>query len=184
MNGTIEAVTRSYTEQGETKFGAMVPEAVDPRRRERGQRYAVGAGRALTELRGSDVTYSLEPGVLRASDGTTIPLGSAVSGEVRGTRNSSGATLGGWAANLKTHKPAGSIVMFVDGQSVFVGENGNIPRKDILERYGVDKAGFIFRLPGGLLPAAGAGHRVPCSRSQERLPRNSVTCAVIRGAKG
>ena len=26
VNGTIEAVTRSYTDAGETKFGAMVPE--------------------------------------------------------------------------------------------------------------------------------------------------------------
>jgi hypothetical protein len=29
---------------------------------------------------------------------------------------------------------------------VFVGDNGNITRKDILKRYGVAKAGFIFRL--------------------------------------
>ena len=83
-----------------------------------------------------------------------------MSGEVRGSRSTSGATLGGWAANLKARRPASSIVVFVDGKSVFVGENGNIPRKDILERYGIDKAGFIFRLPGGLLPAAGAGHQV------------------------
>ena len=159
VNGTIEAVTRSFTELGETKFGAMVPErAIHAGANEVGV-YAVG-GRELTELRGSDVTYSLEGGALRASDGMTIPLGTALSGEVRGTRNASGSTLGGWAANLKTHKPARSIVVVVDGQSVFVGVNGNIPRKDILERYGVDKAGFIFRLPGGLLPAAGAGHQV------------------------
>ena len=26
VNGTIEAVTRSYTDAGQTKFGAMVPE--------------------------------------------------------------------------------------------------------------------------------------------------------------
>jgi hypothetical protein len=33
--------------------------------------------------------------------------------------------------------------------------SANITRKDILKRYGVDKAGFIFRLPGALLPPPG-----------------------------
>ena len=79
---------------------------------------------------------------------------------MRGERSTTGSTLGGWAGNIKTHKPADSIVVLVDGQSVFVGENGNITRKDILERYGIDKAGFIFRLPGSLLPDAGAAHQV------------------------
>jgi hypothetical protein len=57
---------------------------------------------------------------------------------------------------VKARKPADSIVVLVDGKSVYVGDNGNITRKDILKRYGVDKAGFIFRLPGSLLPQAGA----------------------------
>jgi hypothetical protein len=159
VNGTIEAVTRSYTEFGETKFAAMVPErSLRPGANEVSV-YAF-AGTTLTELRGSDVTYSLEAGALRGSDGKAIPVRKDVTGEVRGTRSGTGSTLGGWAANLKTRKPAGSIVVFVDGQSVFAGENGNIPRKDILERYGVDKAGFIFQLPGALLPVAGAEHQV------------------------
>jgi hypothetical protein len=121
--------------------------------------YAV-TGNALTELHGSDLTYSLGAGGLQASDGTTIPVQRAVSGEVRGTRSATGSTLGGWAANLKTHRPADAIVVFVDGRSVFVGQNGNIERKDIVQRYGIDKAGFLFSLPGGLLPEAGAAHQV------------------------
>jgi hypothetical protein len=83
-----------------------------------------------------------------------------VKGEVRGIRSASGATLGGWAANIKARKPADAIVVLVDGQSVFVGENGNITRKAILKRYGVDNAGFLFRLPGTLLPPAGQAHQV------------------------
>jgi hypothetical protein len=159
VNGKVEAVTRSYTEFGETKFAALVPEQSIHAGANDVSVYAV-AGSTLTELRGSDVTYSLEPAALRGSDGKAIPVRKAVMGDVRGTRGATGATLGGWAANLKTHKPAASIVVFVDGQSVFAGENGNITRKDILERYGVDKAGFIFRLPGALLPVAGAEHQV------------------------
>jgi hypothetical protein len=159
VNGTIEAVTRSYTESGTTKFGAMVPEKSIHAGANDVSVYAA-AGSTLTELRGSDVTYSLEAGALQASDGTTIQVAKAVSGEVRGSRSTSGSTLGGWAANLKTHKPADSIVVLVDGRSVFVGENGNLTRNDIVNRYGVKKAGFIFRLPGSLLPAAGNAHQV------------------------
>jgi hypothetical protein len=159
VNGKIEAVTRSYTEFGQTKFAALVPEQSIHAGANDVSVYAV-AGTTLTELKGSDVTYSLEAGALRASDGKLIPERQAITGHVRGTRSATGSTLGGWAANLKTQKPAGSIVVFLDGQSVFAGENGNITRKDILERYGVDKAGFIFRLPGALLPVAGAGHQV------------------------
>jgi hypothetical protein len=159
VNGTVEAVTRSYTDAGETKFGAMVPEKSIHAGANEVSVYAVD-GRKLTELRGSDVTYTLGAGTLEASDGTAIPVGNAVSGEVRGTRSTSGSTLGGWAANVKARKPANAIVVLVDGKSVFVGEPGNIPRKDILQRYGVDKAGFIFRLPGSLLPDAGAADQV------------------------
>jgi hypothetical protein len=159
VNGTVEAVTRSYTDAGETKFGAMVPEKSLHAGANEVSVYAVN-GRTLTELRGSDVTYTLGAGTLEASDGTATPVGKAVSGEVRGTRSASGSTLGGWAANVKARKPADAIVVVVDGKSVFVGEPGNIPRKDILQRYGVDKAGFIFRLPGSLLPDAGAADQV------------------------
>jgi hypothetical protein len=154
-NGTVAAVTRSYSDAGETKFGAMIPEQSLHAGANDVSVYAVD-GKTLTELSGSDVTYSLSNGALQASDGTSIPVGRAVSGEVRGTLSSDGSTLGGWAANVKARKPATSIVVLVDGKSVFVGDNGNITRKDILKRYGVDKAGFIFRLPGALLPQAGA----------------------------
>jgi hypothetical protein len=154
-NGTIAAVTRSYTDAGEARFGAMIPETSLHAGANDVSVYAVN-GRTLTELPGSDVTYSLGNGALQASDGTSFPVGRAISGEVRGTRSSDGSTLGGWAANVKARKPATSIVVLVDGKSVYVGDNGNITRKDILKRYGVDKAGFIFRLPGALLPPAGA----------------------------
>jgi hypothetical protein len=159
VNGSIAAVTRSYTEFGETKFAALIPEqSIHAGANDVGV-YAV-VGSKLVELPGSDVTYSLGANALEASDGTRIALRTSVKGEVRGTRSATGSTLGGWAANLKTHKPADSIVVFVDGQSVFDGENGNITRKAILERYGVDKAGFIFRLPGSFLPEANTAHQV------------------------
>jgi len=158
-NGTIAAVTRSYTDSGQTKFGAMIPEKSLHAGANEVSVYAVN-GSALTELRGSDVTYALQNGALEASNGTSIRVGRAIAGEVRGTRASSGSTLGGWAANVKARKPARSIVVLVDGKSVFVGDNGNITRNDIRNRYGVANTGFIFRLPGSLLPGAGAADDV------------------------
>jgi Sulfatase len=159
VNGKIDAVTRSYTEFGQTRFAALVPENSIRAGVNDVSVYAVDGNR-LEELKGSDLTYALQPGELETSDGTVIALTRHVKGEVRGTRSASGATLGGWAANLKARKPADAIVVLVDGQSVFVSENGNITRKAILKRYGVDNAGFLFRLPSTLLPPAGSDHQV------------------------
>ena len=161
VNGRIEAVTRSYQESGATRFAALVPERSLHAGANEVAVYAV-AGSTLEELRGSDVTYSLSPGAaaLVTSDGTMLPLRATLKGEVRGTRSASGSTLGGWAADLKSKRPADSVVVLVDGNSVFAGTPGNITRKDVSERFGVDGAGFIFRLPGDLLPAAGPEHQV------------------------
>ena len=164
MNGTIEAVTRSYTEPGETKFGAMIPERSLHAGANDVSVYAVN-GKTLTELPAATSRTRSGPARSQASDGTTVRSAGPSSGEVRGTRSASGSTLGGWAANMKSRSRPSSIVVLVDGKSVFVGDNGNIPRKDILKRYGVDKAGFIFRLPGSLLPDAGRRDRCACSRS-------------------
>jgi hypothetical protein len=114
----------------------------------------------LEVLRSANRTYSLRAATLHASDGRTIPLRNTIAGEVGGTESSSGATLGGWAANLRARRAAASIVVFVNGRSVFVGENGNTAREDIVDRYDVQEAGFIFRLPASLLPAAHRGHDV------------------------
>jgi hypothetical protein len=152
-------VTRSYPELGETKFAALVPERAFRQGANDVAIYAV-AGNVLEELPGSDLTYALASGSLAASDGAAVPIRNPIKGGVRGTRSPTGATLGGWAANAKGSRPADSVVVLVDGKSVFTGRPGNITRKDILERYGVDNAGFIFRLPGSLLPAAGKEHSV------------------------
>ena len=160
VNGVIAAVTRSYTEFGTTKFAALVPERTIRAGANDVSVYAVN-GTKLEELRGSDLTYSLGVNSLDVSDGTSIFVRpGALRGEVRGTRNVQGSTLGGWAANLRTHEAAQSIVVFVDGQSVFVGANGNFTRKAISKRYGVGNSGYLFRLPGALLPEAGAAHQV------------------------
>jgi hypothetical protein len=164
VNGTIRAMTRSYTELGATKFAALVPEDAFTQGENDVTVYSVGGTAvrpALEELRGSELTYTLSGSTIKASDGKTIQVQpGALTGEVRALANPGGSNLGGWAADLKAHRAADSIIVFVDGRSAFAGRNGNYRRKDIVDRYGVDNAGFIFQLPAGLLPAAGQDHQV------------------------
>jgi hypothetical protein len=63
--------------------------------------------------------------------------------------------MGGWSADLKARRAAGTIIVLVDGRSVFVGHNGNATRNYARQRYGIVNAGFRFRLPGALIPSEG-----------------------------
>ena len=109
----------------------------------------------LEELPSEGVTYTLGKKGLEASDGTIVRVGSALSGEVRGEQRGANVVLGGWAADIVARRPATTIVVLADGTSVFVGRNGNLRRDAIKDRYGVDKAGFLFRLPRSLVPDSG-----------------------------
>ena len=105
VNGTLRAVTRTYTEHGETKFAALVPETAFRKGANEIAVYAVfrtGSGLGLEELRGTQLDYTLAGnGTLEASDGTAVRVTRGVSGEVRGTRSGSYVTFGGWAADLQ-----------------------------------------------------------------------------------
>ncbi len=159
VNGTLRAVTRTYTDHGETKFAALVPETALRKGANEVTVYAVfrtGSGLGLEELRGTQLDYTLAGnGTLEASDGTAVRVTRGVSGEVRGTRSGSYVTFGGWAADLQARRGAGTIVVLVDGRSVFVGHNGNAAHSQAQERYGIANAGFRFRLPASLVPTEG-----------------------------
>ena len=62
-------------------------------------------------------------GALEASDGTAVTVTRDVKGEVRGTRSTSGSTLGGWAASLKARKPADAIIVLEHGRIVEIGRH-------------------------------------------------------------
>lgn len=166
VNGTIRAVTRSYTELGTTKFAAVVPEdslhagandvaifVVD----------GTGARLVLEELRRTDLTFTLEDGpppTIESSDGTTIRVKrGALAGEVSVVWGEETGRFDGWAADLDAHRTAERVAVFVDGRSAYVGRPGK-SRRDISTRYGARRAGFAFRLPESVLPAPGGGHQV------------------------
>jgi hypothetical protein len=159
VNGTLRAVTRSYAERGEVKFNALVPETALRAGPNEISVYAVArtaSGWSLQELRGTQLDYVLDDqGRLETSDGKVVRVTSAVSGEVRGARRGSDVTFGGWAASLGARRAASTIVVLVDGRSVFVGRNGNVQESLARQRYGIEGAGFRFRLPGALIPSEG-----------------------------
>ena len=166
LNGTIWAVTRSYTEFGTARFAALVPESAVRAGANDVAVFAVreSQGRVvLEELRTSNVTLALQgtPPVITSSDGTTIRfVQEALAGDVRALTRGDSVTFGGWAADLEARRPAESIVIFADGRSVYAGHPGNIARDDINKRYGVAKAGFLFQFPRSLVPAQGLTHQV------------------------
>jgi hypothetical protein len=166
VNGTIRAVTRSYTGLGTTKFQALVPEEALRAGANDVAVFAVGGSGAklvLEELRRIDVMLTLENGAapaIESSDGTTIRVKPrAVAGEVRIVWRDETGTFEGWAADLDARRAAERVVVFVDGRSAYVGRPGK-SRKDIGARYGARRAGFVFRLPGSILPTPGGGHEV------------------------
>jgi hypothetical protein len=164
VNGTVAAVTRSYTAFGETRFAAMLPEtALRDGRNDVGV-YAVRGsenGLVLEELSGSDVSFALARGRIRSSRGETIPVESrAVRGKVKVTIKGDNVLFIGWAAALSARRPADTVIVLVDGRSVYAGDATNLNRKDVEERYGIEGAGFNFELPRSLLPSPRAPGRV------------------------
>jgi hypothetical protein len=167
VNGTVRAVTRTYTESGATRFAALVPESSMRSGVNDVAVFAIhrsGRKLVLEELRSSNLTFALAEStapVITASDGTAIRVESgALAGDVRALTQGDRVSFSGWAADLEARRPADSIVIFVDGRSVYAGHPGNMRRDDVEKRYGVDKSGFLFMFPRSLVPARGTAHQV------------------------
>ena len=59
----------------------------------------------------------------------------------------------GWAADIKTHRAADAITVFVDGELVYKGATGH-PREDVAEHFGLagmKDSGFLFEIDRELL---------------------------------
>jgi hypothetical protein len=166
VNGTIRAVTRTFTERGATMFQAFVPETALRAGANDVAVFAVsptGRGPVLQELRRNELSFALEtagePAITTSDGGTVRVFPKALAGTV-GVRRAKDVTFTGWAADLRARRAAEWVVVFVDGRGAYAGRPGNLVRNDVHDRYGIDDAGFSFRLPASLLPDAGSGHQV------------------------
>lgn len=158
VNGRILATTWSYESLGKTRFSALVPEGALRHGSNAVGVYAIDDKRGrvvLRELGSSDVSYALrsDGSALRTGDGHVVRvIPGALTGQLRVQTPGDAVRVSGWAADVPGRRPAEDVVVLVAGRSVFVGHPGNIDREDIARRYGIDGAGFVFRLPRALFP--------------------------------
>jgi Sulfatase len=165
VNGRIGATTWTFRAGGETRFHAMVPEALLHNGRNDIAVLLVGhAGgtRTFGQLKGSSATARLiERGgneAIRSSDGTVTPVRR---GSLRGAVQVAGGRLllfSGWAVQPSNNHRADSIAVFVDGRQIFAGSTSDLEPHPVLNFKG--SVGFQFALPRGLLPPPGKGHSV------------------------
>jgi hypothetical protein len=148
LNGTIEATTKTFLDQGQTKFAAFVPERALRRGRNDVEVYAVVAG-GLEQLRSGEASLVLRGDVIASSDGKRIRIEpKAVSGTVQVSRTKDGYQFRG---RVDASREVDSIAVFAGGRAVFVGRARDLRPLHFLGASG-GKDRFEFELPRGLVP--------------------------------
>jgi hypothetical protein len=161
-------VTRTFTDEGQTRFAAFVPEDALRPGRNAVDVFAVvsgGAAPVLDELRGGDVGLVLRSRggteTIESSQGTKIRIEpGALTGSVQVSATKAGFAFRGQADRAKPRSLVDSIAVFADGEAVFVGRASDLRPLKFLGAQGGGKDRFAFELPRGLLPRPGSGRRV------------------------
>jgi hypothetical protein len=161
VNGKIAAVTHTVEVEGETHFGAFVPDTAFRPGANSVEVYAV-RGRTLERLRGSagTTTWSLAGSTLRDSSGRTARI---VPGSMAGRVEDwyferSSVRIGGWAGDPAARTIPDAVVVFRGGAFIYAGTTtvGRSGMFKLRPDGSVIKAGFVFELPRSLL-GSGAG---------------------------
>ena len=163
VDGRIAAVTSTYTQYGDTRFAAFVPEPALRSGRNTVDVYSVrrsGGRLLLEELRGSDASLTLaEQGgreLIESSEGTSVRIEpAALPGTVQSSTTPTAAVFRG-----ATRREIDSVIVFADGRAVYVGRAGNLRPHRILGQGALGAHGFAFELPRALLPEPGGAHQV------------------------
>lgn len=158
LDGQIRAVTRTYYLDKETEmFSAFIPEKVPIGNQNNIGFFIVSETEGLLKLHPTTFnlmpTYSLSSrkggkGVtILTSDGQTIPvLRNSIRGKVSYVAHKGGRIIiSGWAADSKNNQLPDSIVIFVNGKSVFSGYSNRDVVNPMSEA--TRKAGFQFDIP-------------------------------------
>jgi len=162
VNGVVVATTRSYEDEGDERFGALLPEHA----LRSGQNdlrvfvlHSEGGSIVLDELQGTRVELVLKGNAIESGKKVVRIERGALRGEVHALTPGENIVIKGWAGDLRAHSPVDSLVLFVDGRSVatwppsFTGQR-------IFDRYGIRRNGFEYELPNRLLPQPGHASRV------------------------
>jgi hypothetical protein len=164
VNGTIESVTRTHLDQGQTRFATFVPEASLRPGSNAVDVFAVrrsGRGLSLEELRGGELNLVLRGSEIVSTEGKRTRIDpDAIAGTVQVAKTTGGYAFKGRAATRKGRHLVDSLVVFVDGKAIFAGAANDLRPLRFLDQGSLDKSRFRFELPRSLLPAEGEDHQV------------------------
>ena len=173
VNGVVAATTRTYEDQGDERFAALVPEDSLRSGQNDVRVYAlrsVGASVVLDELPGTKLEFVLQGDEIESGTNVVRIERGALRGEVHAETRGENLVITGWAGDVRARRPVDSLVLFVDGRSVATWPP-SFTGKRIFRRYAVPLNGFRYELPRSR--AAGGGPSTTCARV--RNPGNTAT---------
>jgi hypothetical protein len=155
VNGRLQALTRSYGEEGQRKFGALVPPSAFRRGANSVQVYelqneggtvSLAALRGDSGLAGSRLSVADEGETISGSGGRSISIDDdAAAGFVDSVRSDEGRlVVSGWATDAEHRRPADRILVFAGDRLVTEGDVSE-SRGDVARQFGspaIKKAGF------------------------------------------
>jgi hypothetical protein len=157
VNGKIVTTTRTYDSDGDARLSALLPEASLVSGRNEVDVFVVresSTGPVLDKVEPDNPSLSLESGSIRLSEGGTLRIEpGSIHGQIRVSRQGDRISFIGWAADLDRRSRVDSIVVFVDGRSLYLAQGRSFRRRLPLEEEGIGNPGFGFELPPSLLPA-------------------------------
>ncbi len=154
--GRVAAVSKTFVEGGEERFLAPIPEDALHEGANDVRLVGLAAPVARTWGIGPDGASLVAPG------GRAVPLGGGgIAARVDGATLADGSLrFQGWAADTAAGRPLTRLVAFVDGVpariDVRVQRRPDVARS--LRAAALARAGFVARVPAGLLDPAGRGH--------------------------
>jgi len=162
VNGKIATTTRTYDSDGDARFSVLMPEAALVRGRNEVDVLVIRAsstGFVLDKVESDNPSLSLESGAIRLSEGGTLRLDpGSIHGQIRASRYRDRIIFTGWAADLDRRSRVDSVVIFVNGRSLYVARGRSFRKRLPFEKEGIEHPGFGFDLPASLLPADGGAN--------------------------
>ena len=164
INGTIQAVTRTFAEGQSIMFSAIVAEKSFREGYNHVEVFVVSGPSDRPQLRvainrQTDISYSLSQSngreiVTRLEDQIVPIIPGAMGGTVdQGGAEGDVAIIAGWAADLRSSQPAESVLVLVNGIVIHVGRP-NLARQDVADHFGngdLLMSGFRLMFPPGAL---------------------------------
>jgi hypothetical protein len=169
LNGRIAATTYAYGEgRPGMKISAIVPEEAFRAGSNPVELFVIDGANGnivLKRVQGTDLQLSLlESGgalTIETAAGRAIRVEQgALSGDIHVSLHKTDVAFSGSATRAASGATAESVLVFVEGRSVYRGELATLRPHQVLGEHLLGKGGFAFTLPIRLLPSVGSAQRV------------------------